>query len=125
MPGVIYKPDPSASTLELAPGDVVVVPFPFADRDATRRRPALVISAEPFNRASGTVVLAMITTAQHSAWPGDTGISDLAAAGLRVPCVVRWKIATRDVSHVAARLGTLSRKDRTAVRRHLESVVAV
>lgn len=44
--------------------DVVVVPFPFTDVDAVKRRPALVISnAQTFNRSVGHSAIAMITTA--------------------------------------------------------------
>ena len=48
-----------------SPGDVVVVPFPFSDREASKRRPALVCSATAFNDSSHHLVLAMITTASH------------------------------------------------------------
>ena len=37
--------------------DVVVVPFPFADRDATKRRPALVISNVLFNQQYDQLVV--------------------------------------------------------------------
>ena len=43
------------------PLDVVVVPFPFSDRAATRRRPALVVSSAGFNTAHRQTILAMIT----------------------------------------------------------------
>jgi mRNA interferase MazF len=33
-----------ATTLVLAAFDVVIVPFPFTDRNASKRRPALVLS---------------------------------------------------------------------------------
>lgn len=98
------------------PGDVVIVPFPFTDRDASKRRPALVCSAAAFNRQAGHLVLAMITTATHSPWPGDVPIRDLTDAGLPAPSVVRWKLFTLDASFVLGRAGTLSSRDRTACR---------
>ena len=35
---------PTSETRAYLPGDVVVVPFPYTDRFAEKRRPALVIS---------------------------------------------------------------------------------
>lgn len=99
-----------------SPGDVVVVPFPFTDRDASKRRPALVCSTAAFNRHARHLVLAMITTAAHSPWPGDVPIRDLTDAGLPAASVVRWKLFTLDASFVLARAGTLSARDRTACR---------
>ncbi len=96
------------------PGDVVVVPFPFTDRQTSKRRPALVCSSEAFNRQSGHVVLAMITTATHSAWPDDVSIRDLGPTGLPVPSVVRWKLFTLDAALVLRRAGTLGPADRAA-----------
>ena len=99
-----------------SPGDVVVVPFPFSDRDATKRRPALVCSAAAFNDSSHHLVLAMITTASHKKWPGDVAIRDLTATGLPVPSIVRWKLFTLDASLVVRRAGALSARDRTTSR---------
>lgn len=107
-----------------SPGDVVIVPFPFTDRDAVKRRPALVCSSAAFNRQARHVVLAMITTSTHSAWPDDVPIRDLDAAGLpaglpaglTAASVVRWKLFTLDAAFVLRRAGTLSARDRTACR---------
>ncbi len=97
-------------------GAVVIVPFPFTDRDSSKRRPALVCSSDSFNRQTRHVVLAMITTATHSAWSGNAPIKDLVAAGLPAASVVRWKLFTLDVSLVIRRAGALSSKDRKACR---------
>ena len=96
------------------PWDVVVVPFPFSERPASRRRPALVLSRRGFNKA-GHTVLAMITTSAATPWPGDTPIEDLESAGLRVACRVRLKLFTLDNRLVVRRLGSLSASDRDAV----------
>ena len=99
-----------------SPGDVVVVPFPFTDREASKHRPALVCSSEEFNRKTRHVVLAMITTAAHSTWPRDVPIGDLEAAGLPAPSVVRWKLFTLDASFVLRRIGALGKRDRAECR---------
>jgi mRNA interferase MazF len=100
-----------------SPGNVVVVPFPFTDRAASKKRPALVCSSEDFNRKTRHLVLAMITTANHSSWADDISISDIEAAGLPAPSIVRWKLFTLDASHVVRRAGSLSARDRTACRK--------
>lgn len=96
------------------PGDVVVVPFPFTERLASKRRPALVCSSAEYNAASRHVVLAMITTAAHSQWPGDVAIEDIDDTGLPAPSLVRWKMFTLDASLVIRRAGALSVRDRAA-----------
>ena len=69
--------------------DVVVVPFPFTDRESTKRRPALVLSKmSTFSQPSGHSVLVMITSEKNDPWPLDTRISDLASAGLSAASVL-------------------------------------
>lgn len=103
------------AALELASFDVVVVPFPFTDRQAAKRRPALVLSTASFNRTTRHSVLAMITSAEQSNWPGDVPITDLDAAGLPSECLVRLKLFTLDHRLIVKRAGRLNVKDREAL----------
>ncbi len=108
--------------------DVVVVPFPFTDRAATKRRPALVLSdRSAFNASTGHVVLAMITSASHADWPLDVAVSDLGSAGLTSASVVRMKLFTLDERLILRKAGSLEAADRTAVagvlRKLLEPLV--
>jgi mRNA interferase MazF len=52
------------------PFDVVVVPFPFTDRLASKRRPAVVLS-RPGTIAPGQAILAMITSSTLESWASD------------------------------------------------------
>jgi len=101
------------------PWDVVVVPFPFVERAGARKRPALVLSDRSFNDA-GNTVLAMITTGAHRPWPGDTELTDLRAAGLRVSCLVRLKLFTLDNRLLAKKIGQLGEDDRAMVLSELQ-----
>ncbi|MBA3564775.1 MAG: type II toxin-antitoxin system PemK/MazF family toxin [Gammaproteobacteria bacterium] len=104
--------------------DVVIVPFPFTDRTATKRRPALVLSdAAAFNDRAAHSVLAMITSAAHSAWPLDTAIADLNAAGLPSSSVVRMKVFTLDHRLILRKSGSLATIDRKAVSRALNALL--
>ena len=89
--------------------DVVIVPFPYADRLAEKRRPALVISS-PALAAFGLLWVAMITSAENEAWACDAAIRDLTRAGLPSPSVVRpAKIACIEPARILRRAGKLDR----------------
>lgn len=99
---------------------VVRVPFPFTDRNATKNRPALVLSdAGAFNEPAGHSVMAMITSQGNAPWPLDCPIDDLKAAGLPAPSLVRFKLFTLDHRLVRGELGKLSASDAATVRNGL------
>jgi len=72
----------------------VVVPFPFTDKTASKRRPALVLSSTVFNNSVNHCVLAMITSSKNSNWLFDVPISDLDQAGLTSESIIRMKLFT-------------------------------
>lgn len=99
---------------------VVRVPFPFTDRNASKNRPALVLSdAASFNTLAGHAVMAMVTSQGNAPWPLDCPIADLKAAGLPVPSKVRFKLFTLDHRLVRGELGKLSATDAAVVQRGL------
>ena len=104
------------ASLSLEPFDVVVVPFPFTDRNATKRRPALVLSTCVFNKSSGHSVLAMITSTDQSSWPGDLSIADIESAGLTTDCLVRMKLFTLDDRLIIRKAGSLGVSDQKKLR---------
>jgi mRNA interferase MazF len=95
--------------------DVVVVPFPFTDRDSTKRRPALVLSDKTFQSHVGHSILAMITSSENPEWLLDSEIEDLESAGLPAPSKVRMKLFTLDDNLVIRKIGSLSKPDRKSV----------
>ncbi len=105
------------------PWDVVIVPFPFTEKIGVKRRPALVLSTKTFNE-NGHLVLSMITTKTHAAWPGDTNITSLSAAGLHSPCIVRLKVFTLDNRLIIRRSGHLAETDRKNVTQSLRRYVS-
>ncbi len=101
--------------------DIVVVPFPFTDSAGEKRRPALVLSTAAFNRAANHSILAMITTARRSSWPGDTPLST--ATGLPKDCLVRMKLFALDNRFIARVISKLPAKERQRVRASMESTL--
>lgn len=101
--------------------DIVVVPFPYADRLAEKRRPAVVVNAPLLERQHGLVWLVMVTSAENRRWEGDVAVSDLEMAGLPAASVVRAaKIAAADSDRVLRRIGKLAVKDARAVAAQLK-----
>ncbi len=104
--------------------DVVVVPFPFTDKAAEKKRPALVLSDfESFNGPTENCVLAMITSVNNPDWPLDTPIGSLKKAGLPAPSKVRMKLFTLDSRLIIKRTGGLAARDRMAVKDNLKKLM--
>jgi mRNA interferase MazF len=100
-----------------APGTVVVLPFPYADRLAEKRRPALVVSSQELERQHGILWVAMITSAENAGWEGDVEIADPDRSGLRAPSLIRpAKLATVDLTRIVRRLGSIDEREFTLVR---------
>jgi mRNA interferase MazF len=94
-----------------APGDILLVDFPFVSGTASILRPALVI----IDTGDSDVVLARITTQQHAS-PFDLPITDWENAGLRAASFLRLhKLATSEKSCIRKQLGKLEQVDRIAV----------
>lgn len=104
--------------------DIVVVPFPYADRLAEKRRPALVISGRRL-AAHGLIWLAMITSVDNEPWSSDVMIADLDRAGLPAPSVVRpAKIACIEPSRIDRRIGRLEKAQARLVGQRLRGFLA-
>ena len=105
----------------LCPFDVVVVPFPYSDRLAGKRRPALVVSHPDLPAILGRVWVAMITSVSGGSL-GDVALRDLAEAGLPAASILRAsKLATLDANRVIRVLGRLSPTDEAQARAALSS----
>jgi mRNA interferase MazF len=97
------------------PWEVVVVPFPYSERLADKRRPALVISNERLHR-EGYLWIAMITGAGKENRPGDVPIRDLQIAGLPGASMVRVsKLATIEPARILRSVGSLATGERARV----------
>jgi len=104
--------------------DIVKVPFPYIDRPIRQNRPALVIAAGELEATHGLLWVAMITSAANRGWEGDVTISDLQAARLPIPSIVRTaKLATIEARD-GQRLGALPPADQKLVSRSLRDWLA-
>lgn len=95
-------------------GDVVLVPFPFADLKSTKARPALVVNDPSYETSSGNLILVMITS-QAQKYATDYALANWALAGLKKPSVVRIKIATISTALVLLKVGGITQNDLSQV----------
>ena len=105
-------------------GDVIVVPFPFTDQTAVKKRPAVVISSELYQRERADVIL-MAITSQVRAAPtvGEVAVVHWQAAGLLKPSVIKPLITTIEAGLVVRQLGTLHADDQESLRQVLAAIL--
>jgi mRNA interferase MazF len=102
-------------------GDVVLLPFPFSTRSSTKIRPAVVVSGSDYERVSGNIIVALVTSKIHDS-RYDYRLEDWAEARLIHPSTVRAKLTTLSPRLVRYCPGQLSERDRVGVYRVLLDV---
>ena len=103
-------------------GDVLLVPFPFTDQSAVKKRPAVVVSSAAYHSERLDVIV-MAVTSQISTPPrtGEVVLENWRAAGLPKPSMAKPVLATIERRIVVRKLGALDGKDATAVRTALQA----
>jgi len=113
---------PSTTSFEFA--DVVLVPFPFTDQRATKKRPAAVVSSAVYNAARpDLIVLAITSQSRPTSGVGGVAIRHWRAAGLLKPSVFKPLLATIEQTLVLRTLGKLVPADRTRLNEFLKLII--
>ncbi|MGH7075114.1 MAG: type II toxin-antitoxin system PemK/MazF family toxin [Stellaceae bacterium] len=106
-------------------GDIVLVPFPFTNQAASKKRPAVIVSNLAYNDTRPDVVIMAITSQIHPvAAFGETPVTMWEAAGLLRPSVVKPVFATVERTLVIRQLGALQPADQTGVRRAIAAILS-
>ncbi len=93
-------------------GDIVIVPFPFSDQSAAKKRPAVVISSNAHNTASSDLVIMAVTShKEKTAGIEECAIKNWKEAGLLKPSYIKSAISTVERKLVLRKLGSLSNND--------------
>jgi mRNA interferase MazF len=104
--------------------DIVSVPFPYTDRAALERRPALVSSNRSLESRHGLLWVLMITAAENRSWHSYVPIPDHFATGLPILSIVRpTKIATVETRR-ARKCGRVPAATAAAVAEALNAIVS-
>lgn len=99
------------STMNYNKWEIILVPFPFTNLTTTKKRPALIVSPNEYNK-NMDVVIAFITSKLDLEYRvGDYKIQEWKRSNLPKPSMLRMKFATIDKSIIVKKLGRLSEKD--------------
>jgi mRNA-degrading endonuclease toxin of MazEF toxin-antitoxin module len=105
-------------------GDIVLVPFPFTDQSAVKRRPAVVISSAAYHRARPDLLIMAVTSQQPTSLSvGEVQVQDWQGAGLLKPSVLKPVLTTIDPALVLKKLGRLTASDQAALRQALSNIL--
>ncbi len=105
-------------------GDVVLVPFPFSDQTATKKRPAVIVSSAQYNAMSRDVVILAVTSRTgKTPGIGECPVRDWQHAGLLKPSSIKPAISTIDRMLIYRKLGALSRPDLSGTDQALRALL--
>jgi len=107
-------------------GDVILVPFPFTDQTTTKKRPAVVISSEVYNREyPDLIIIAIMSQRKSIAMVGDVTLTKWQESGLIKPSMIKPIIATLENKLVLRKLGQLQSPDRDALQQGLKGILDI
>ena len=105
-------------------GDIVLVPFPFTDQSAAKKRPAVVISSAAYQRERPDLIIMAVTSQVRTALTvGEIIVGDWQGAGLLKPSAIKPVIATIEKPLVIKTLGQLKDDDQAALRSAIGKIV--
>jgi mRNA interferase MazF len=110
--------------MAFAQGDILVLPFPYSDRHAEKRRPAVVVSKPSLERTHGLIWVAMITSDRGQRRADDVAIGQSSSVGLPAPSLVRpSKLATIEPNRIVRLAGKLRKADLIQVLAAIQQLI--
>ncbi|MEO5574036.1 MAG: type II toxin-antitoxin system PemK/MazF family toxin [Gammaproteobacteria bacterium] len=105
-------------------GDIVLVPFPFTDQTASKKRPAVVVSSAAYHRERSDLIL-MAVTSQVRSIPtvGEASVKHWQVSGLLKPSVIKPVITTAEKGLILRTLGRLHEDDQALLRTVLNNIL--
>ncbi|WP_415878831.1 type II toxin-antitoxin system PemK/MazF family toxin [Methylomonas sp. TEB] len=105
-------------------GDVVLVAFPFTNLQATKKRPAVIVSRQSYQQNRPDVILMAITSQiRQPLTTGEAILQDWQAAGLAKPSVLKPLLVTLEQTQIVKVMGRLSITDREALGKVLQTIL--
>ncbi len=109
--------------IEYSRGDVVLVNFVFTDETGVKIRPAIVVSANDYQRGRNETIILAVTSQTARLLIGDHLIADWKQAGLLFPSVATGVIRTIKQGMVNRKLGNISASDMRVIDTNLHTML--
>lgn len=103
--------------------DIVLVPFPFTDKNSSKKRPALILSNKDYQIKTNHLILTMITSAKNSSWYNDFVIKELESTGLKTDCVIRYKVFSLDERIILKKIGSISENEKSEIKENFLKLI--
>ncbi len=103
--------------------DVIVTEFPFIDKTGISKvRPAVIVSSDDYNKNTGFVVVAMITSAKHSKLWNDLKLISHKSLELHSASIVRMKFANITQKSILDKIGKLDKDNQEELESKLKKI---
>lgn len=107
-------------------GAIVLVPFPFSDQTAIKKRPAVIISSKKYNTISSDIIIMAVTSQiEKSLGIGECPIKNWKEAGLLKSSSIKPAISTIEQTLVLKTLGKLSAEDSISLDNTLKELIGL
>ncbi len=105
-------------------GELILVPFPFTDQSATKKRPAVIVSNQAYHDSHRDLIIMAITSQIRQPLSlGEGLIVDWNKSGLLKSSVFKPVFTTIEHNLVIKKMGTLSAADLNTLRQILAKVI--
>ena len=105
-------------------GDIVLVPFPFTDQSAVKKRPAVIVSSDTYNSKRPDIIIMAVTSQMQSAsYFGDIIVNNWQNAGLLKPSVIKPIFTTVEKKLIIKKLGALDNEDQMSLKESLRDII--
>lgn len=104
-------------------GDIVLIEVIFSEQNESKKRPALIISTDEYNKNRKDIIIAAITSNTSRILLGDTLIDDWEKAGLLCSSVVTATIQTIKNDMIIKKIGCLSKNELENVKLNLKKAI--
>lgn len=111
------------SMMKIEISDIILVEFVFSEGIGTKKRPAVVISSNDYNKNRQEIIIAGVTSNMDRKFIGETRLKNWQKAGLKLPSMVTAIVQTIKKQLICKKLGTLHQDDWEMVQENLKKVL--